>query len=101
MLRAPGVVMIFPRIGAGTNGDKAVAAFFVGEGASFTGEVRVERRVVLVVFVKIPASCVGLPDFDEGVADRPAVFIENSAADGDEFAEWLALVLAGQIERCG
>jgi len=86
--------MIFPRVRAGPDGDESVAAVFVGEGTSFTGEIRVERRIVLIVFVKIPAGGVGLPDFDEGVADGTTIFIHNTAADRDAFAEGFTIVLA-------
>ena len=44
----PGVVVVAPGIGAGADGDEAVAALVVGQGAAAAGEVRVERRVVLV-----------------------------------------------------
>ncbi len=86
--------MIFPRVRAGSDGDETVAAVFVGKGASFTGEIRVERRIVLIVLVKIPAGGVGLPDFDECVADGTTIFIRNAAADCDAFAEGFTIVLA-------
>ena len=95
VLWAPGVVVIFPRVSAGPHCDKTVAAVFVGESAAFAGEIRVERRVVLVIFVQVASGGVGLPNFNEGFADGAAIFVDDASADSDAFAERFTFVLAG------
>lgn len=94
---APGVMVIGPRIGAGLDGNETVAAVVVGEHAAATSEIGIERGVVLIVLVQIAARGVGLPDFDERVAHRAAVFVDDAAADDDAFSERMTGVLAGQI----
>ncbi len=94
VLRAPGVVVIFPGVRARTNGDKTVAAVVVGESAAFAGEIRVERGIMLIVLVEVAAGGIGLPDFNEGAANGPAIFIDNAAGHFNAFAKRLALVLA-------
>jgi len=93
----PGVVVIAPGIFAGLDGDETVAALVVGEGVAAAGEVGVERGLMLIAAVKITAGGVGLPEFDEGVRDRAAVFIEDAAADDDAFAEGFAGGLASEV----
>ena len=73
--RSPGVLVVAPRVGAGLDRDEAVAALVVGEAAAGAGEVRVERRRVLVDLVRVAAGRVRLPDLDErvrGPAGRPS-----------------------------
>src|SRR5260221_299185 len=94
LARGPGIVGIFPGVRGRTNGDKTVAAVLVGESAAFAGEIRIEGRVVLIIFVEVAAGGIGLPDFNEGAANGPAIFIHNAAAHFNAFAERLAFVLA-------
>ena len=67
-------VVVPPRIGAGLDGDEAVAALGIGDGASGAGEIRVERGRVLVDDVDVAPGGVRLPDLDQRVrhaAGRP------------------------------
>ena len=89
--------MVAPWVRAGLDRDEAVAALVVGEAAAGAGEVRVERRGVLVDLVPVAAGRVRLPDLDQRVAHRPAVLVEHAAGDDDPLAERLALVLARQV----
>ena len=84
--RPPGVLVVPPRVGAGLDRDEAVAALVVGEAAAGAGEVRVERRRVLVDLVPVAAGGVRLPDLDERVpgsagrrrrATRPVTMIRS------------------------
>src|SRR5208337_1082994 len=99
--RAPGVVMIAPRIRAGTNGDETVAALFVSEGLPHASEIGIERSIVLIHFVQITSGGIGLPNLHQRMSDRAAIFIHKAAADDDALAERLAFVLAGEIEALG
>ena len=61
------------------------------------GEVRVERRVVVVHRVGIATGRVRLPDLDQLAAHRPAVVAQDTAADDDPLAERLTVVLPRQV----
>ena len=96
---APGVVMVLPRIRAGLDGDEAIAPFGVGDSVAATGEIWVERRVVLIDGMCVAPGRVGLPDFHEGVRQRSTVLVGNAARDDDAFTDGFAVVLPGKIER--
>ena len=73
--RPPGVVVVAPRIGAGLDRHELERAVGAGEAAPEPGEVRVQRRGVLVALVAVAAGGVALPDLHERVrarAGRPA-----------------------------
>ena len=95
--RTPGVVVVAPRVGARLDRREAVAALVVGQRAAAAGEVRVERRGVLVAVVAVATGGVGLPDLDELVAHRAPVAVEDPARDHDALAQRLADVLAGEV----
>ena len=84
-------------IGAGLDRDEAIAAVVVGDGAAAAGEVRIERRRVLVDPMAIATGRVGLPDLDQRVANGAAVAPEHATADDDALAQGLARVLRRQI----
>ncbi len=97
MGRAPGVVVIAPRVGAGLDGGERVAALVVGQTAADAGEVGVQRGRVLIALVGVPAGGVGLPDLDELTAYGAAGAVQDAAGDRDAFAERLAGMLPGEI----
>src|SRR5467141_2789618 len=97
MRRAPGVVVVAPGILARPDADEAIAAFSVGHGAPGAGEVRIERRIVLIGAVRIAPGTVRLPDFDQGVRHRPDVLVQHAPAHDNALADRLAPVLAGEI----
>src|ERR1700744_2832212 len=80
MCRPPCVVMVPPWITTGTNGNEAIAAEIISECAALATEVRVKRRMMLIPTMRIAASRIRLPDFNEGVADRTAFFVEDPSA---------------------
>src|ERR1700689_1469399 len=65
MCGAPGVVMISPGIRSGADGHESIAPLRVCERVSASGEVRIQRSIVLVALMQIPAGGVSLPDLDE------------------------------------
>jgi hypothetical protein len=67
--------MVAPGIGAGLDRGEEVAALAIGEAAASSGEVRVERRIVLIFGMGIAAGAVRLPEFDVRVRDGGAVRI--------------------------
>ena len=74
------------RIGAGLDGEEAVAAVVIRQHAAIADEIGVERRVALIVRVEVAAGGIGLPEFHHGAAYRPAVLVQHPAADMDELA---------------
>ena len=97
MGRAPGVVVVLPRVGPWLDRDEPVAALVVSEASPRAGEVGVERGRVPVELVGVAARGVGLPDLDQAVPDRPPVAVRDAARDDDPLPQGLALVLAGQV----
>src|ERR1700727_1306299 len=97
MRRAPGVVMVAPWIGAGLDRDEPVIAIGIGSRAASTSEIRIERRRVLVNDVDVTAAGIGLPDFQQRIGHRAAVFVPYMAVDDDAFAQWLAGMLDGEV----
>src|SRR4029077_7886962 len=66
---APCVVMISPGICSRTNSDEAEAAFGIRHRVSGAAEIWIELSVVLIAFVEIAPGRVGLPNFEESVAN--------------------------------
>ena len=61
------------------------------------GEMRIERRLVLVLGVSVAAGGIRLPNFDHGVGNRAAVFVEHAAGHDDSLAESVAAVEVRQV----
>src|SRR5664279_5211730 len=97
VIRPPGIAMIAPRVSAGLHRDEFVVALLVGEGAARSGEIRIERRRVLIDIVHVAAAGIGLPDFHQRLRHRPLVLVEHAAVHDDALAQGLALVLLGEI----
>ncbi len=95
--RTPGVVVVAPGIGAGLDGDEAVVALGIRLRAAGAGEIRIERRRMLIDDMDIAAAGIGLPQLDQRVGHAAAVLVEHMAVHDDAFAERLALVLQGEI----
>src|SRR4029077_11466482 len=87
MLRPPRIMMIAPRIRAGLHRHEAIRAVDIGHHSANPGEVRIERRFVLIAVVSIAACGVGLPNFDETLRNRAAILVEHETRDNDTFAE--------------
>src|SRR5262245_2702720 len=99
MRRAPRIRAVAQGISARLDRDKAIASIAVGDCLSGTGEIGIERRVVLVDRMVITTSGVALPELDERTRNWFAVLVEDAAGDDDPFAEWFALMLFGQVGR--
>ena len=93
----PGVVVVLPRVGPGLDRGEAVAAVVVGEHAAHPGEVRVDRRGVLVALVDVAPGGVGLPDLDQLAAHGAAVAVDDPTGHHDPLADRLTAVLDGQV----
>src|SRR5579871_1867994 len=97
MRRSPSILVIFPWISAGADRGEAITAHGIRQRPSRAGEIRIERRVVLVFNVEISSGGIGLPDFDQRVGDRTAVLVAHAAAYNDAFSHRFAGVLSCQI----
>ena len=83
--------------GPGLDRREVVPAVVVGEAAPHAGEVRVERRGVLVALVDVAPGGVGLPDLDQLTAHRSTVAVQDAAGDPHPLAHGLPRVLHGQV----
>ena len=63
--------------------------------------LKIRGRVLDGDGVPVAAGRVGLPDLHKRVRDRPAVLIQNTAADDDPLANRLAVVLAREVMVAG
>src|SRR5215203_1755279 len=92
--RAPGVVMVAPRVGTGLERDEPVTAVVVGEAPARAGEVGVQRRRVPVALMNVAPGGVGLPDLDQAATHGPPVAVEHAPGNDNSLSEGLAPVLA-------
>src|SRR5260370_41454009 len=90
---APGVLVVPQWISAGFDSDEPVPPLPIGQAAAGAGEVRVERRGVVVYRVDIPPGGVGLPYLHQRVSHRVAVAVDDATADDHPFAERLSIML--------
>src|ERR1043165_4058840 len=98
VLGAPGIGMVLPGIRTGFDGQEAVTPVGFGDRPTASGEVWIQRRVVLVQLMVIPAGGVGLPDFNQSMGYRTGEFIEHPSGDNDPLADRLAFMLACEIK---
>ncbi len=61
------------------DGHEAICTATVRNRSSDAGEMRIKRRFVLVLDVSIAARGIRLPNFDHGVRNRAAIFVEHAA----------------------
>lgn len=94
---APGILMVSPRIGTGLDGDKAISPFCVGKCSSCAGKVWIERCRMIVSVMPVASGSIGLPNLNQSVPDRAAIFIQNAAGQDDPFSQRITIMLAGQI----
>jgi len=93
--------MISPRIGSRLDGKKTVAALSISQRSPASAEIRIERRIVLIVSVPVTARRVRLPQFHKRSAHRLPVFIENASAHHDSLACRSSCVLRSQVRISG
>src|SRR5256886_13853007 len=87
--RPPCIGMILPGIGARSSDLEAIHAVLVREAAAVAEEVGIQRRVVLIHAVPVPAGGVGLPDLNERVGQRRPALVEYAAGDDDPLSHRL------------
>ena len=93
----PCVLVVPPRIGAGLDRDEAVAAVVVGERPPGAGEVRVERRGMLVDLVRDSGRPRSPARPRAARSGRAPVVVEDAAGDDDPLAERFAGVAWRQV----
>src|SRR5215470_11520498 len=96
----PSVGMIEPWISAGLDCEEAIVAFFIGYTPPRTDKVGIQRRIVLVHRMVITSRRVRLPDLDEGIRNRPLIFVHHLANDDDALAHRLfaGIRVTGEID---
>src|ERR1700674_1192649 len=95
--RPPCIYVVLPWVRAWLDGHEPVASIGVGAAPPRPGEVRVERRLMVVDGVRIPARGIRLPNLHERFPDRLPVAVEHTAAHDDPLSNRLASVLAGEV----
>jgi hypothetical protein len=93
--------VVLPRVRAGLDRREPVRAVVARDDPADPGEVRVERRRVLVALVHVATGGVRLPDLDELVAHGSALAVEDPSGHDDPLAERLAGVLDREIGLVG
>jgi hypothetical protein len=96
----PGVRMVAPWVGARLDGHETVITVLVRDRASGAGEVRVKRSWVIVLAMPVAPRSVRLPQLDERVGDRAAIFVQDAAGDDDALSDRFAGVLAREVVIC-
>src|ERR1700730_13559227 len=89
--------MVPPRIRSRHDRYEAVVALRIGQGATATSKVRIERRRVLVRLVEVPPRRVALPDLDQGIPHRNSIVIEHATRHGDTLADRLTSMLTSEV----
>jgi hypothetical protein len=72
-------------------------AVVVCKHAATSGEVWIERRVMLIDFVAVAACGVRLPDFDERTADWQPILVEHAPMHDDALTQRICSVLRCQV----
>src|SRR6266700_6875247 len=91
--RTPGVVMVLPRIRAGLDGHKTIAAVFVRKRAARAAEVGIKRRRMMIAIMAITDSGIGLPDLKQRVRHGASVVIQHAPGDDDPLSYRFSVVL--------
>ena len=73
----------------------------VRQAATHAGEVRVDRRRVLIPLVDVAAGRIRLPDLDQLTDHRATLAVHDPAGDDHPLADRLAVVLDRQIRLQG
>src|SRR4051794_19424949 len=97
MGRSPGVVVIAPGISPRLDGDEFVVAGAVGLRPSRPGEIRIERRGMLVDYMDVTPAGISLPNLDQCIGHAATVFIQHMTVHNDALAERLTFLLGGEI----
>src|SRR5947208_1663060 len=93
----PGILVIVPGVSSGLDRHKAVAPVFVRLRAARSVEIGVMRRRKIVEDVAITPGGVRLPDLDQRVRDRTALFVSDLTFEDHSLTDGLARALARQI----
>src|SRR4030095_8595037 len=95
--RAPSVAVVLPWVRPRLDRRKPVGPVIPGQAPADSGEVRINRRRMLVALVQVPAAGVGLPDLYQLTADRPTISVQHPAGDDDPLSNRLTAVLDRQV----
>src|SRR3989441_7421480 len=75
--------MVLPRIRARPDRDEAIDAVRVCQAAAVPQKVWIQRCVMLIDPVPVPAGGVGLPDLNERTPQRRSMLVQDPAGDDD------------------
>ncbi len=95
--RAPPAVLGRHRVGARLDGAQLERAAFVGHQARRAVEIRIGRRMVVVVGVDVAAGGIRLPDLHHRAADGRAVLVQHAHAQVHQLADRLRGAVPGDV----
>ena len=81
----------------GLDGYKAVEAILIGQGPSCPGEVRVERRGMVISRVRVSSRCIRLPYLNQAIRNRVAITVQHSSSDNNAFSQRFPSMLNREI----
>lgn len=94
---APRIVVIAPGIRARFDGLEPVTSFSIGHYAPAAIEMRIERRVRLIVPMPVTSTGIGLPNFQQGIGNRLPILIDYAATHNDPRTDRLTRVCKSHI----
>ncbi len=97
MRRSPGIGMVAPRVSARTYRHKSIKTIVIGERSTGTGEVRVQRRIMLIALMPVTTRSIGLPHLDQGIRYGAAILVHHTTAHQDALSQRLTIMLPREI----
>src|ERR1700722_8011784 len=95
--RTPGILVITPWVGTRLDGQKAIRSVGFGQATAHPGEVRIDRRRVVVALVVLATGSIGLPDLDELARHRPTRCVPQPPGHDDALPDGLAGMAGGEV----
>ena len=82
---SPGVVVITPGVGSGTNGGELIFTLFIGQATPRPGKVGIEGGGVLVIDMDVTPGGIGLPQFNQSMRHSAAAIIHHPSGYQNPF----------------
>ena len=84
-------------VGAGPNGSKTIVAFSISHYVCIAIKIWIDRRRVMIIFMRIAPCCIGLPNLHIDVWTWLVMDIDDLTDDINNLTQWL--VTPGQLRH--